>query len=73
MSDRHGPSTTCGKCGRAVFVTDVDERGLCVFCAPTAKGAAPKVRAPSPRGALSKAAAADFAAQDWDGLGDSEG
>ena len=27
-------STTCAKCNRVVFVTDVDRRGWCLLCQP---------------------------------------
>jgi hypothetical protein len=27
-------ATTCAKCHRVVYVSDVDKSGLCVFCAP---------------------------------------
>lgn len=33
--------TTCARCNRAVYTTDVNADGLCVLCAPAPKPAKP--------------------------------
>jgi hypothetical protein len=37
-------STTCGKCQRVVYVTDVDGKGMCCFCGETKKKPAAEIK-----------------------------
>lgn len=40
--DQPREATTCSKCGRAVYLTDVDAAGRCVLCVGGGTGDLPK-------------------------------